>query len=321
LGTVSHADVLLIYNILLGRDPDPEGWAHWQRKLAKPTPVATQDAASEFIHSLEMRARWFRAKPSLVETKHGFRIWIDEHDSSVSKWISKSQTYEPHVTSFVMRELARKTGTFIDIGANIGWFLTLVSTHFPERRIVAFEPSPANQQLCYRNLSQFTQSNTTLYPFAASDRRGFLGIEQSSSNAAVVAINDNLALTAAVPADEFVLNEPEIALIKIDIEGHEPSAIKGLEKTIRKHRPTIVTEFHPACLRDHSQCEPEDYLRQLVALGYSFAAVSRDVQEAEIPLASVSDIMAYWSAEGDRYKHETDAVHIDLVCRMEWLQH
>jgi FkbM family methyltransferase len=316
LGTVSHADIFLIYNILLSRKPDPEGWAHWQRKLAKPMPVSTEDAASEFIHSLEMRARWFRARPFLVETKHGFRIWIDEHDSSVSKWISAAHTYEPHVTAFVLRELANKGGTFVDIGANIGWFLTLVATHFPGRRILAFEPSPANQQLCYRNLSQFTNPNATLFPFAASDRRGFLGIEQSSSNAAVVAANDNLTLTATVCADDFVLNEPDIALIKIDIEGHEPLAIKGLAQTITKHRPTLVTEFHPACLRDHSQCVPEDYLRQLQAFGYGFAAVSRNLAEGEIALASVAHVMDYFAAESERYKLETDAVHIDLVCRI-----
>ena len=44
-----------------------------------------------------------------------------------------------------------------------------------------------------------------------------------------------------IALDSFPI-EQRIALIKIDVEGHELSAIKGMESTIKKHLPNLIVE-------------------------------------------------------------------------------
>ena len=34
------------------------------------------------------------------------------------------------------------------------------------------------------------------------------------------------------------------SLMKIDVEGHELSVLRGAEKTIKKHKPAILIEIH-----------------------------------------------------------------------------
>lgn len=41
--------------------------------------------------------------------------------------------------------------------------------------------------------------------------------------------------------DDF--NFPCLDLIYLDIEGHEPQALKGAERTIEKHHPLVVVEY------------------------------------------------------------------------------
>jgi FkbM family methyltransferase len=45
----------------------------------------------------------------------------------------------------------------------------------------------------------------------------------------------------AVPIDDLLGGTP-VALIKIDVEGHETAALAGLQRTIRAHQPTLIVE-------------------------------------------------------------------------------
>jgi hypothetical protein len=44
-----------------------------------------------------------------------------------------------------------------------------------------------------------------------------------------------------------------VALIKIDVEGHEAAVVRGATATIDRDRPAIIFEYAPELLRDASQ--------------------------------------------------------------------
>ena len=53
------------------------------------------------------------------------------------------------------------------------------------------------------------------------------------------------AYAQSVRLDDLLGNEPSVDFVKMDIEGHEPFALRGLDATLRKHNPTLLTEFSP----------------------------------------------------------------------------
>ena len=45
--------------------------------------------------------------------------------------------------------------------------------------------------------------------------------------------------------DNINIQEDKIDFIKIDIEGHESLALRGMENTLKKYKPTIFIEIFP----------------------------------------------------------------------------
>lgn len=304
-------DVLYCYRLLLGRSPDPAGWEFWKAATAKGMPVA--EAVGTFLSSGEGRARLTPA-PRLVETRRGFSIFIDPQDPLIGKEIANERDYEPHVSAFLSRELRGATGTFVDVGSNIGWYLLLASSIAPRLRLVGFEPNPGNVELCLRSLQHRGLVEAVVYPFALTGARCFLGLAAVGSNGSVVNDLRSATVVMGVAGDEYLGGEERISLVKIDVEGHEPLALQGLARVVDRHRPVIVSELHPACLRQNCGVEPEQYLDQVRALGYAISVLARDQEGTELRCASNKEVMSQWRRQARTLEARGNA-HVDIVAR------
>jgi Methyltransferase FkbM domain len=91
--------------------------------------------------------------------------------------------------------------------------------------------------------------NTTLIQAACSDADGqitFYSPKGKSESASVVPMKEKRVHKVRVDeirVDSLPIEGP-VSCIKFDVEGHEPAAIRGALETIRKHRPTIIFEYH-----------------------------------------------------------------------------
>jgi FkbM family methyltransferase len=178
--------------------------------------------------------------------------------------------------------------TVLDIGAHIGYFTRLFASMVGMGgKVYAFEPHPENFLLLKSNTSRF--SNVVLMDKGASDVNdsGCLFICNSkgyeeSGRYSLFRQPDSIAdasLTEIklIALDTFweELGRPRIDLIKMDIEGAEPKALKGAEQLIRHHKRIIlVTEFHPANLRSGGT-DPEEFLDFVSSLGFRWAVIGK----------------------------------------------
>jgi hypothetical protein len=62
----------------------------------------------------------------------------------------------------------------------------------------------------------------------------------------------------------------------MDIEGYEPLALKGMRRTIARHRPAIITEFFPRSNRNRIGVDPLAYLKAIASSGYDLAIIERN---------------------------------------------
>jgi FkbM family methyltransferase len=303
-------DALYCYRLLLGRLPDPSGWNFWKERIARG--ISLGEAVFEFQKSDEARARW-SPRPQLLETKRGFSMFVDPSDPTACRAIVATREYEPNVSAFVARELDGAHGTFVDIGANVGWYMMLAHTVAPQLRVVGFEPNPANLQLCYRTFEHAKFADAVLHPVALSDSRCFLGLNFSGSNGSVEPLEGRATIVQGVMGDDYLTGESRIALVKLDVEGHEPRALRGLARTLERHRPVLVSEFHPACLRQNAGVEPGDYLDQVLAQGYVLSVLSQDARGRELPCRDRDAVLAEW--RGRSAAAGSDTLHMDIVAR------
>ncbi|HEY2950215.1 MAG TPA: FkbM family methyltransferase, partial [Micromonosporaceae bacterium] len=166
------------------------------------------------------------------------------------------------------RQHVRTGDTVVDIGANVGC-IGLLAAHLvgPSGTVVAVEPNPDNLQLLYAGIVANGVANLRVLPYAASDRRQVFSLAGGTSNTHLVAARpaaDQAAYAQSVVLDEELADLARIDFVKIDVEGHEPLALRGFAGLLRKHRPTLLTEFNPYFLRRNQGIEPVEYARQLL---------------------------------------------------------
>lgn len=141
---------------------------------------------------------------------------------------------------------------FIDVGANIGLFTNRYSRYF--KRTLAFEPSPITFALLRANVTLCGSSNATLLECALSNRSSTmrLSLRPSGNLGQAQLIRSDSAdggeATAEVRVERLdaVLEEvgesAQVALMKIDVEGHELEVLEGAEKCLRRDAPVILYE-------------------------------------------------------------------------------
>ncbi|MBP8306702.1 MAG: FkbM family methyltransferase [Burkholderiaceae bacterium] len=303
-------DIYYCYRLLLGRHADVQGWHSWKEFIRSPRPV--MQTVAGFMSSPEFVAKHSSSRTRVVENS-GMRFAVDPEDDAVGKVIASGEVYEPDVTAAI-KGLLRPDSVFLDIGANAGWFSLLAARIATCGRVIAIEPNPGNVALLHQSLLENHLSNVVVYHVAASQADRTLEIRSVQSNGYVAAATEaraGVTYAQGVRLDTLLAGEPRIDVIKMDIEGHEMSALLGMTGLLSTHRPVILTEFHPKNLKELGGIEPLTYLEMLESLGWILAVIEPDGSSAD---AGSAEIMQRWLSQGGH----TDPIgehHLDLLAR------
>lgn len=141
--------------------------------------------------------------------------------------------------------------TVIDVGANIGTHTVAFSKMVgPNGCVVALEPQRVVHQILCGNIALNALTNVVLLNAAAGDRAGHVRIPAidptSEYNFGAIAVADKTSKSEKTDLVEVVtidaLNLQSCRLIKIDVEGMEPTVIDGARETIRRCEPALFVE-------------------------------------------------------------------------------
>jgi FkbM family methyltransferase len=221
---------------------------------------------------------------------YNFSMVLSLEDYAISRPILVKGKYEQNVTKVLLNYLKNDL-TFLDIGANLGYYSLLVASQCPEAKIYSFEPDQKNFHLFQTSIiyNQF-QHLIQAYPLAVSNETKnivisslgnngnfgarFTGNSQQDLIPHVHGENPYFREISAVSLDEF-LPDLEVDLVKIDIEGYEPFAIQGMGELLRKNKPIILLEFAPSNLVGLGQTDPKQFLETFIELAYNFNVIDR----------------------------------------------
>jgi FkbM family methyltransferase len=142
----------------------------------------------------------------------------------------------------------RPRDLFVDVGANVGCYTVLASA-VAGARTIAIEPVPATLEAMRRNLSaNAIEDMVTVIEAAAGDRDGLVRMTGHLDTMNFVTTDSQLpTIEVRQLALDSLACEP--AIMKLDLEGHEPIALKGAHSTL--DCPTLkalVVEFHDEAL-------------------------------------------------------------------------
>lgn len=159
--------------------------------------------------------------------------------------------------SRLLRLLNLEDRTAIDIGASYGYYAVLLSDIVGKNgRVYSFEPDSSSFVRLTHNLKVNNLSNVISLPYAVSDQhtvgywfenpdQPWLGHQENldflegRSSPNVIPIV-GLSLDLLEPAILF----EQVAIVKIDVEGHEGAVLRGAGKLFVQYRPYALIELH-----------------------------------------------------------------------------
>lgn len=144
----------------------------------------------------------------------------------------------------IAEKLVDENSIFVDIGANIGLYTKYLSPF--TKQVKAFEPVPFTFEMLSKNVRKFALKNVVLNQIAISSTDGEATIEVPIQGGARNYYRATLEQGNSDSSSEMKIKVPtktidslflnridEISFIKVDVEGHELSVLKGADDFLK----------------------------------------------------------------------------------------
>lgn len=157
--------------------------------------------------------------------------------------------YEPNTTKLV-KEHVKPGDVCLDVGASIGYFTTLLAKCAgPTGKVIAIEATKNQFPYLQRNIEANELTNVEAHNVAASDTEEEILIQCNAGNVNKV---------RGIPLDTIV--KVPIDFMKMDIDGSEPRALKGMIETIeRSPKMKLCIEYYPEYIRRIGN-DPDEFM-------------------------------------------------------------
>jgi FkbM family methyltransferase len=208
--------------------------------------------------------------PVRVDTDVG-ALLLPAHDQLILPVLQAEGRWEPEEAD-VLRALLRPGMTVVDVGAHVGYMTLLAAAAVGAAgRVWAVEPAPGNVALLRANLEHNRIGNVEVIEAAASDRAGRIGLSLSPWNT-----GDNRAYpvpameqvdVAAVRLDDVLPPGVVVDVVKVDTQGTDHRAVRGLAATIARSRPVLLVEFWPPAIIEQGE-DPAGVVAGYTAMGF-----------------------------------------------------
>jgi FkbM family methyltransferase len=155
----------------------------------------------------------------------------------VGRKMLRGSWYEGEMLDYISG--LRLNGVYLDVGANIGNHTAYFAINTMAEHVVSFEPLARVRG----TLLEIIDMNKLWFKVTVIPRACSL-----NEDGIMVMENDALDVPPVMHPScliDDVVDLP-VSLVKIDIEGSEPAALKGALKTLQKYKPVLFVESHSA---------------------------------------------------------------------------
>lgn len=222
-------------------------------------------------------------EPNPILMRHGFSLFTYEREFT-SLWFRMWGDMESETRAEILRNLPRDSA-FLDVGANLGIFSVGIAHAMPGLIVHAIEPNPRTAELLRQSVAfNKIESRVRVHEVALSDRTEelmFYDNPQNAGDSRILGDRDEVpdaSHLVRVPVraldgfEDFLAKVKadgrRVACMKMDIQGPEVLALRGMRGFLKEHKPAIIVEA-----TDDSLCRfgfnEGDLRRELEAQGYT----------------------------------------------------
>jgi FkbM family methyltransferase len=196
----------------------------------------------------------------LAKILNCFYLYTDKEEQSVGQWLAKHGYWESWITSWMTKNI-KEGDICLDVGANYGYYTRVMEFLSGKNGLVYYiEANPELVELINKSINDYPLNKAKVigHSFAASDNNGKINLSISSKYIGGSTIVFGQPLPSSIESSLWdreievdcktidSLNIDKINVIKMDIEGAEYLAWKGMQKTL-ENTDVIVLEIGSYC--------------------------------------------------------------------------
>lgn len=239
----------------------------------------------------------FRGRDLVSARRHGI-VWNLDLREGIDLTIYALGAFERD-TLKALESLVQPGATVLDIGANMGAHTLHLARLVGEKgRVIAFEPT----DFAIAKLRANLKANPALEP-RVTVHQAFL-VADAAATPVVSAVASSWPVDGSIPDNEAMgsramgvsgaaamtvdgvlstAGDPEVQLIKMDVDGHELEVLEGARRVLMRWRPVIVMELAPYVF--HPPSKFDAMVKVLTDLNYVFRPLGSGVELPSDPVA------------------------------------
>ena len=224
-------------------------------------------------------------KNIVVEEIFGYRVELD-----LSDWVQRNiflgSFYKDDKR--IIEKILKQGMTFVDIGANIGYFSLLASSLVGDKGLViAFEPNFKTYSNFKKTIENNSIKNIKLYDCALGDWVGNALLypnheDKNNATATLVNVGQKEGYEIKVNTLDNIIEKldlKKIDYLKIDVDGYEPNVLKGASNALKsKIIKNIQLEFGCYLLKANNYSSKQLYK---TILGYGYKDIELEYYPSE----------------------------------------
>jgi len=185
----------------------------------------------------------------------------------LSRWMIRNlKIWDEKIINIIIQNINKNDSIFIDIGCNYGAYSIPISKIDKNLSVYCFDPSRKSIEKLNENINLNNLKNIKYFKLGIGETKRSVFFDDNLNNyknsGSYQINNKSIGYKINIDSIDNLIERNEIQpkkniFIKMDIEGYEFFALKGLVNTINKFNIMIFFEFSKKILENHNSLKKE----------------------------------------------------------------
>ena len=209
----------------------------------------------------------FFIKEKIILDFIDYKFYAYPQKKDLSRWMLRNlEIWDKSIINLILNEINNINTIFIDIGCNYGAYAIPIAKLRKDITVYCFDPSKKSLNKLHENINLNKLKNIFYFKIGIGDKKRKVFFDDkliNQKNSGSYHIN-NKKIGASIEIDSIdnlieqkVIIPKKNIIIKMDIEGYEFFALKGLKTTIMNNNVVIFFEFSKRIIENHNDFKTE----------------------------------------------------------------